>query len=284
MTLRTADAARLVATCSLAALWCGPAAADSACLPTDPAEHATLRWNDCTADERLSVALGVLLHERFHERYAPITLDSALLMHGFDRAMREEGLPIDPNEARELLARVRPPADPGERYAWRLHRLLDCRESEERVIVRRLEGGDERAASVGADEPGAGLCLEAASADEGRERRFEADEQVTVRYRRDVIGKHEFRTLTRAVTAEPLDEDDESTAFTVGETIEGWQTALQRMVPMVDYEIVIPPSQGYGQRGVTDRVEPGEYLRFVMRLECDGLPPSEHPDCAATSP
>jgi len=264
-----------------------PVAAPSECLSSDPAE-AALSWEHCTPDQRLSVALGMVMHDWLYNHYAPISLDSELLKLGFDDAAAGERIPIDKAEARSILRGTRPPAGEGERYAWKLHRLLNCTDARHSVIMRALAGdGGTRRDEADADaEASADACLAPVDLD-GCEAAvppcFDASATVTLSYRLDAIGEQMHSKLAKHPTTSPLPRPDgEKTgqAFVVGKTIKGWQTVLRHMKPTLDYEVVVPPSQGYGERGVEGSVKPGEYLRFVMRLECEGLDTEKYPVCS----
>jgi|GEM_PF-2352927 len=247
-------------------------------------ELKTIQWRNCTPDEKLSIAMGMMLSDEFVEKYAPVSIDSKLLKFGFDHFESVGKIPIDMHEARQILKGIRPPTNPGERYAWSLYRLLGCTDTEEKVIVRPLKITAGQDSDPKNDKQG--KCLEAFDFnDEKAESKFDEGSKLTIRYRRDTIGRYEYRTPPAETIPACLDPDDvEKETFAIKKMISGWQTVVQELTPGVEYEVVIPPGQGYGERGVADTVEPGEYLRFVMLLESDDMDPNMQESCGEAPP
>jgi len=278
--------------------WFGTATAEMDCLSgnSQQDEPPPIDWMTCETDEKLSLALGMLLHDKFVSRYDPIVLDSELLKYGFDHARSAVKLPIDLHEAREILEQTKPPADYGERYAMKLSRMLGCPNSRDVLMYRRSgHDNDDRR------KTGESACLSAGESAVAGKPRYEADDEVRVSYHQNRIGRYQFEALKREADLRGARPDVEKLAaaigedpvqdatltegtFELGKTIEGWQMVLQKMEPTVIYEVVIPPSLAYGERGVEGKVKPGEYLSFVMRLECAGAENPDGPPCPSTSP
>lgn len=85
----------------------------------------------------------------------------------------------------------------------------------------------------------------------------DADDRVKVHYRGTLLSGEEFdSSYSRG----------EPTEFRVGQVIEGWKEAIQKMKEGGHWKIYLPPELAYGERGVPPTIGPNEVLIFDVKL------------------
>ncbi|MEI8234533.1 MAG: FKBP-type peptidyl-prolyl cis-trans isomerase [Verrucomicrobiota bacterium] len=89
---------------------------------------------------------------------------------------------------------------------------------------------------------------------EGNGPKPKAGETVTVNYKGTLI------------TGQPFDESKEPVTFPVEGVIPGWVEALQLMPVGSKWQLVIPPSLGYGEAGAPPTIGPNQVLVFEVEL------------------
>lgn len=60
--------------------------------------------------------------------------------------------------------------------------------------------------------------------------------------------------------------DPKPAEFVIGDVIEGWNEALQKMTPGAHWKLVIPPELAYGERGSGRNIKPNATLVFEVEL------------------
>jgi FKBP-type peptidyl-prolyl cis-trans isomerase FklB len=92
---------------------------------------------------------------------------------------------------------------------------------------------------------------------EGKGTSPKANDMVTVNYRGTLIDGTEFDSSYKR---------GQPATFPVGGVIRGWTEALQLMKPGAKYQLVIPPTLGYGERGAGRDIGPNSTLIFDVEL------------------
>jgi FKBP-type peptidyl-prolyl cis-trans isomerase FklB len=91
---------------------------------------------------------------------------------------------------------------------------------------------------------------------EGSGRKPAESDMVEVNYRGALINGKEFDAT----------EPGKPATLKVAALIPGWKQALSMMPVGSKWQIVIPPSLGYGERGVGNDIGPNEVLVFDLEL------------------
>lgn len=92
---------------------------------------------------------------------------------------------------------------------------------------------------------------------EGKGAQPKANDMVTVNYRGTLINGTEFDSSYKR---------GQPATFPVGGVIKGWTEALQLMKVGSKYQLVIPSSLAYGERGAGRDIEPNSTLIFDVEL------------------
>jgi FKBP-type peptidyl-prolyl cis-trans isomerase FklB len=82
------------------------------------------------------------------------------------------------------------------------------------------------------------------------------DSVVQVRYRGTTIDGNEFDAT----------ENERGNAMQMNQLVLGWRQAMKHMPVGSQWEIIIPPALGYGERGVGTNIGPNETLIFNVEL------------------
>ena len=100
-----------------------------------------------------------------------------------------------------------------------------------------------------------------------------SNDVVMVNYRGTLINGKEFDSSAK--------HGDKPAKFPLTRVIRGWTDALEMMKVGSKWEIFLPPSLAYGDRGSGPQIEPGSTLIFEMELVGIETPP---PPAAAAAP
>lgn len=92
---------------------------------------------------------------------------------------------------------------------------------------------------------------------EGKGAKPSATATVTVHYRGTLVDGSEFDSSIKRGTP---------ATFALNRVVKGWQEALQLMSPGAKYEVVLPASLGYGERGSPPVIPPNSVLIFEIEL------------------
>ncbi len=103
-----------------------------------------------------------------------------------------------------------------------------------------------------------------------------SNDVVLVNYHGRLINGKEFDSSTK--------RGDKPAKFPVGRVVRGWTEALQMMKVGSKWEIYIPPSLAYGDRGSGPIIEPGSTLVFDMELVGIETPPAPAAPAARATP
>ncbi|MBA2271355.1 MAG: FKBP-type peptidyl-prolyl cis-trans isomerase [Chthoniobacterales bacterium] len=82
----------------------------------------------------------------------------------------------------------------------------------------------------------------------------------------DIVETHYKGTLLNGTEFDSSYKRNEPASFPVNRVIKGWTEALQMMKVGSKYELWIPPSIGYGERGAGQDIGPNETLHFEVEL------------------
>ncbi len=82
-------------------------------------------------------------------------------------------------------------------------------------------------------------------------------DEVTVNYRGTLLDGTEFDSSYSR---------NESSTFTLGELIPGWQEALTLMPPGSKWKLFVPPNLAYGEKGAGRVIQPNSTLIFEIEL------------------
>jgi FKBP-type peptidyl-prolyl cis-trans isomerase FklB len=82
----------------------------------------------------------------------------------------------------------------------------------------------------------------------------------------DTVQVHYTGTLINGTVFDSSVQRGEPATFRVGQVIQGWQTALQKMKVGDKWMIYIPSDLAYGDRGAGDSIGPNEVLTFEVEL------------------
>ena len=93
-----------------------------------------------------------------------------------------------------------------------------------------------------------------------------SNDTVVVNYRGTLISGKEFDSSTK--------HGDKPSKFPVSRVVRGWTEALQLMKVGSKWEIYLPASLAYGDRGYGPTIEPGSTLVFEMELTGIEAPPT----------
>lgn len=102
----------------------------------------------------------------------------------------------------------------------------------------------------------------------------QASDQVTVHYQGTLVDGTQFDSSY---------ERGQPATFPVTGVIPGWQEILQLMPVGSKWKVVIPPDQGYGDRGSPPRIGPASTLIFEVELLDIGAPETTPPAGESTS-
>lgn len=96
----------------------------------------------------------------------------------------------------------------------------------------------------------------------------------------DTVETHYRGTLLNGKEFDSSYKRNEPATFPVNRVIKGWTEALQMMKAGSKYELWIPATLGYGERGAGQDIGPNETLHFEVELIAV-KPPSASPEAAA---
>jgi len=82
----------------------------------------------------------------------------------------------------------------------------------------------------------------------------------------DTVVTHYRGTLLNGTEFDSSYKRNEPASFPVNRVIKGWTEALQMMKPGSKYQLVIPASLAYGERGAGQDIGPNETLIFEVEL------------------
>jgi FKBP-type peptidyl-prolyl cis-trans isomerase FklB len=83
---------------------------------------------------------------------------------------------------------------------------------------------------------------------------------------KDVVAVEYEGTLINGTVFDSSAKQGKPVTFTVGDVIPGWREALKLMKTGSKWELVIPSTLAYGERGVGEAIGPNETLIFKVKL------------------
>lgn len=198
-----------------------------------------------TKKERVSYAIGVDIGRRLKSQ--KLDVDPVFLARGLNQAIAGGKLELTGQEIGKTLSEFR-------------------RKMRSKIRARRSKGGAANLAAGQAflrknkNKPGvkttkSGLQYKIVRAGKGKSPA--RGNKVTVHYRGTLIDGTEFdSSYARKKPA----------TFPVSGVIKGWTEALLMMKPGAKWQVFVPPSLGYGQRGAGAKIGPNATLIFDVEL------------------
>ncbi|MCX6895955.1 MAG: FKBP-type peptidyl-prolyl cis-trans isomerase [Verrucomicrobia bacterium] len=222
-------------------------AADKKAPETKPAAAPTAFKSDA---EKAGYALGVNIGSNLHRQgLDPDLLNPDAFAHGFRDALAGGKPQLTEQEIGETLKALQ-------------QTVMDKRKA---AGAKAKADGEkflaDNKAKSGVTTLPSGLQYKILTAGKGASPK--ADDTVTVNYRGTLIDGSEFDSSYKR---------GQPATFRVGGVIKGWTEALQLMSPGAKWQLVIPASLAYGERG-TPGIPPDSTLIFEVELLSFTAPP-----------
>jgi len=194
---------------------------------------------------KTSYALGVETGHRLEG--TPVELDAELVSRGVKDALRGDKTLLSEEELKALLAALR--VELRTRHEQALKQLGEKNKKEAEAFLA------ENKARAGVVTLESGLQYRILKAAEGA--RPTADDTIVCHYRGTFIDGREFdSSLGRK----------EPATFAIKGMIRGWSEALPLMPVGSEWQLFVPPSLAYGERGARGRIGPNATLVFEVEL------------------
>jgi FKBP-type peptidyl-prolyl cis-trans isomerase FklB len=198
-----------------------------------------------TPKEKASYALGVDIGTTLTRE--SVDLDQALLVRGLQDALSGGKTLLTPEEVRAVLTEMQA----------ELQKKHEAAQAQ--LAADNKKAGDaflaENKAKEGVVTLPSGLQYKVLKAGEGA--KPTADDTVVCHYRGMLIDGKEFDSSYSR---------NEPMTFPVSRIIKGWTEALQLMPVGSKWQLVLPPSLGYGERGTPGPIGPNATLVFEVEL------------------
>lgn len=199
------------------------------------------------ADQKAKVSYGIGMNLGMQWRQQEVPIDPDLLMRGMKDAMEGKATLMTEEEMRNTLTSYQ-----------NQHRA-------QQMEKRKLQGEQNRAQgesylAENKSKPGVVTLpsgLQYKIIKDGQGDSPSAHDQVTVNYRGTLIDGTEFDSSYKR---------GEPATFGVGGVIKGWTEALQLMKPGSKWELYIPSTLAYGERGSGAQIGPNSTLIFDVEL------------------
>ncbi|MCL4178606.1 MAG: FKBP-type peptidyl-prolyl cis-trans isomerase [Verrucomicrobia bacterium] len=199
------------------------------------------------ADQKAKVSYGIGMNLGMQWRQQEVPIDPDLLMRGMKDAMEGKATLMTEEEMRNTLTSYQ-----------NQHRA-------QQMEKRKLQGEQSRAQgesflAENKTKPGVVTLpsgLQYKIIKDGQGESPSAHDQVTVNYRGTLIDGTEFDSSYKR---------GEPATFGVSGVIKGWTEALQLMKPGSKWELYIPSTLAYGERGSGAQIGPNSTLIFDVEL------------------
>jgi FKBP-type peptidyl-prolyl cis-trans isomerase FklB len=209
--------------------------------PDNPEGHPLFK----TQKDRMNYAIGVSLIGNFKKQGVDIDLN--LVMKGMQDAFAGEKLLLSDGELGRAL---------------KLY-YVEARQQQARTMARTAEENKkEGEAFLAENKKKKGVVtlpsgLQYRIIQEGKGKKPAADDTVEVHYQGTLINGTEFDSSYRTGTP---------STFKVKDVIPGWREALQRMPVGSTWQIFVPSSLAYGEKGTNGPIGPNATLIFEVKL------------------
>jgi FKBP-type peptidyl-prolyl cis-trans isomerase FklB len=197
-----------------------------------------------TDKDKLSYSIGVSIGRNFNSDGTEV--DPEVLMQGLKSSLAGEKLLMTDKDIRQLM----------NDYQTQLRQAAAAKR-QKAIADNKLKGDaylvDYKKQNGVQVSPG-GILYKVLK--EGSGRKPAESDMVEVNYRGALINGKEFDAT----------EPGKPATLKVAALIPGWKQALSMMPVGSKWQIVIPPSLGYGERGVGNDIGPNEVLVFDLEL------------------
>jgi len=214
----------------------------SGCTPQEQiARKETLE----TQKDKVSYAIGMSIGRDFKTQ--GVDIDLATLDQGISDVLGDKELLMTEDEVRETL------------MAFQEEMMKKQSEAAEKAAEKNAQEGEAFLSENGKKEGIVTLPsgLQYRIITEGTGKSPAETDSVTVHYRGTLIDGTEFDSSYKR---------DEPVTFPVGGVIAGWTEALQLMKEGAKWELFIPSSLAYGERGAPPVIGPNATLLFEVEL------------------
>jgi FKBP-type peptidyl-prolyl cis-trans isomerase len=197
-----------------------------------------------TDKDRISYTVGVETARNFKKQ--GFEFDPQLFLRGMQDALSDKKLLLDEKDLRKVLSGFQSQV----RQTMAVNRKALADEN-------RKKAGDFLAANKGAERVvtlASGLQYKVVKAGSGR-KPVDSD-TVLVEYRGTLLDGIEFDATTPGKPA----------SLRVSMVIPGWKEALKLMGAGAKWQLFVPPTLAYGERGVGSDIGPNELLKFDLEL------------------
>jgi FKBP-type peptidyl-prolyl cis-trans isomerase FklB len=194
-----------------------------------------------TSEQKFSYSMGVFFGQTVTRQN--IELDTPAFLQAVEDVMKDTDLKMDQEEMQQILA--------------------DYQQKEQQERIAKADSNIQQGKKYlqdnktkdGVTELESGLQYKVLK--EGKGKKPAATDTVVVHYRGTFIDGTEFDSSY--ARGEPA-------ALGVNQVIKGWQEALQLMPVGAKWQIVVPSSLAYGERGAGNQIGPNSTLLFDVEL------------------
>jgi FKBP-type peptidyl-prolyl cis-trans isomerase FklB len=212
--------------------------------------------------EKVSYSIGLDIGSTFKKQYMDI--DTDVLMRGLKDGLSGAKPAMTEEEIRTTMS------------AYSKSMMEKQAERTKQAGAANLEKGqkflEENKSKEGVKTTASGLQYKVIK--EGNGASPKETDTVVTNYRGTTIDGKEFDSSYKR---------NEPATFPVNRVIKGWTEALQMMKPGSKYQLFIPSTLAYGERGAGQDIGPNETLLFDVEL-LEVKPPAAAPEDASASP
>jgi len=191
--------------------------------------------------EKLSYSMGIFFGQSISRQ--KMDLDNPAFLQAVEDVLNNSELKMDKEEMQQILADYQKK----EQQEQAAHAITNKVDGEKYLAENKTKEGVTTLAS--------GLQYKVITAGKGK--KPGADSNVDVHYRGTLIDGTEFDSSYAR---------GESVVLSVSQVIKGWQEALQLMPVGSKWQLVIPSSLAYGERGAGGIIKPNSTLLFDIEL------------------